>query len=332
VPRLTLEEIEDLACRSLLASRTSAGNARSVASSIAAAEADGIPSHGLLRLPTFCAHARAGKVDGFAEPVVENDGSATVRVDARNGFVPPAISVGLGVLLQATRMHGIAAVGIRNSYNSGVMGHHVEWLARAGLVALGFSNAPAAIAAWGGRKPVFGTNPIAFAAPRASGDPVVIDQASSVVARGEVLLRMKRGEKIPEGWGLDASGRPTTDPRGVIEGGSMVAAGGHKGTLLALMVEILSATLTGALHAADAGSLISGDGKRAGLGQLFIAVAPGRIGGPGFSGRMEEICEQMLADENVRLPGSRRFAARKAAQTEGVDVGDAVLAAARVTV
>ena len=326
--RLSLAEIEDVAYRALVASRTSPANAKVVAESIAAAEADAIPSHGLLRLPTYCAHARSRKIDGFAAPVLENVGAAVLRVDARDGFAHPAISIGLPALTEAAHAHGIAAVAIRNSYNSGVMGHHVESLAREKLIGLGFANAPAVIAAWGGRKPVFGTNPIAFAAPRTGDDPIVIDQASSVVARGEVLLRAQRGEEIPAGWGLDASGQPTADPQAVLDGGSMLAAGGHKGSTLALIVEILSATLTGALHSLDAGSLTNEDGKRPGVGQLFIALDPQRFGA-GFGERLDKLCKDMLVDEAVRLPGSRRYAARREARESGVSIDDALLAAIR---
>ena len=323
--RLRLGEIEDLAYRALIASKTSAANARSVAASIAAAEADGIQSHGLLRLRAYCTHARSGKVDGFAAPTIDQAGPAVLRVDARNGFAHPAIDLAVEGLARLTGTQGVAAVAIHNSYNSGVMGHHVERLARSGLVALGFANAPAVIAPWGGSKPVFGTNPLAFAAPRAGDTPIVIDQASSVVARGEVMLRSQRGESIPEGWGLDAAGRPTTDPNAVLDGGSMVPAGGYKGASLALMVELLASTLTGSLHSYEAGSLTADDGKRAGVGQLFIALDPERIAGSGFSNRVGEICRQMLGQSGVRLPGSRRFAARANAQATGVLVDDAVL-------
>ena len=323
--RLTLAEVEDLALRALLASRTSEENARAVASSIAAAEADGIPSHGLLRLPVYCSHARSGKVHGFAQPHLTQTGPSAARVDARDGFAHPAIDLGLGALASMARSQGAAAVAVFNSYNSGVMGHHVERLARQGLVGLGFANAPAVIAPWGGSKPVFGTNPIAFASPVAGSEPIVIDQACSVVARGEVLLRAQRGEPIPEGWGLDSSGRPTTDPRAVLDGGCMAAMGGYKGVTLALMVEILAATLTGSLHSTEAGSLTTHDGARAGVGQMFMALEPLRFGGAGFEERVRDLCGVISSEPEARIPGARRFDARAKAASQGVPVEDALL-------
>jgi (2R)-3-sulfolactate dehydrogenase (NADP+) len=323
VPRLRLEEIEELAFQALAAASTEPRNARPVAASIAAAEADAIPSHGLLRLPTYCAHASSGKVDGHAQPILSQTAPGALQVDARNGFAHPAIDMALTALAALAVEQGIAAVAIRNSYNSGVMGHHVERLARRSLVALGFANAPAVIAPWGGNHPLLGTNPIAFAAPSEGSEPVVIDQASSVVARGEILLRAQRREDIPDTWGLDREGRPTSDPKAVLEGGSLAPAGGHKGATLALIVEILAATLTGSLSSAKAGSLTSpGDPRRAGVGQLFVAINPEHFAASGLASRVRELCESISAQPGARIPGMRRFAARAVASIDGVAVDD----------
>lgn len=321
---LTLAQVEELACGALLASGASESNARIVANSLAAAEADGIASHGLLRLPTYCAHLRSGKVKGDAQPSIFVTGPAALRVDAANGFAHPAIEIALARLAEHAHSQGIAAASVFNSYNSGVMGHHVERLADMGLVGLGFANAPAVVAPWGGRTPRFGTNPIAFSAPVGGGDPIVIDQACSVVARGEVLLRAERKEPLPEGWGFDSSGKPTTTPRAILDGGSMAPFGGYKGAALALMVEVLAATLTGALASADAGSLTTDDGKPAGVGQLFIAISPDRFSG-NFQERTRELCEAILADPGVRIPGARRFAERKRSASQGVSVDHALI-------
>jgi (2R)-3-sulfolactate dehydrogenase (NADP+) len=324
LPRLTLAEVEDLAHRALLASCTGDANARIVARSIAAAEADGIGSHGLLRLPAYCAHARSGKVDGHARPTIAETAPGTLRVDAANGFAHPAIEAALDRLVPLAATQGIAAASLFRSYNSGVMGHHVERLARQRLVGLGFSNAPAVIAPWGGHEPLFGTNPIAFAAPHDAGEPIVIDQACSIVARGEVLLRAARGEPLPDGWGLDRRGEPTIDPDAVLQGGSMLPFGGRKGATLALMVEVLAATLTGALRSAEAGSLTADDRKPAGIGQAFIALSPDRFAA-GFQDRIGALCEAIAAQPGARLPGARRFEARRRSTLEGIVVDESLL-------
>lgn len=323
--RLSLQQIEDLAYAALTACRTDPANARIVAASIAAAEADGIASHGLLRLPTYCAHARTGKVDGFAQPAMTAAGAAVIQVDACNGFAHPAIDLAVRPLVELCREHGVALASIRNSYNSGVMGHHVERLATAGLVGLGFSNAPATIAPWGGRAPVFGTNPIAFAAPRPDAPPIVVDQAASVIARGEVMLRAQRGESVPDSWGFDAEGSPTSDPGAILRGGSMAPAGGRKGVSLALIVEVFAAVLSGPLLSVDAGSLTECDGRFAGIGQLFVAVDPGKLSDD-YAQRIQRLATIIEAQHPARLPGSARQAHRISATQRGVEVSDELLA------
>ncbi|WP_337876848.1 Ldh family oxidoreductase, partial [Elioraea sp.] len=287
-------------------------------------EADGLRSHGLLRLPADCSHLACGKVDGRATPWLERSAPGVLLVDAAHGFAHPAIELGLGELAPAARAQGVAALAVRRSYNCGVVGHIVERLAEQGFVALAFVNAPASIAPWGGRTPLFGTNPVAFAAPRRDGAPLVIDQSSSVVARGEVMLRAQRGEPLPEGWAFDADGRPTTDPAAALRG-SLAPAGGHKGSGLALMVEILAAVLVGATPSAAASSFADDAGGPPGTGQMLVAFDPDRfVGRPAFLDALEGVCAAMTAQEGVRLPGDRRLAARRRTAATGVAV-DAAL-------
>ncbi len=317
--RLTLAEVEELAHGAFRAHRTSAENARSMARSIAAAEADGLRSHGLLRLPTYCEQAAIGKVDGFAVPIASRPRPAVCLVDARAGFAHPAIDTGSDALVSAAKAQGIATLAVTNSYNCGVVGHHVERLAEQGLIALGYANTPVAIAPWGGSKPLFGTNPIAFAAPRTHAPPIVIDQSASVVARGEIMLRASQGLPIPEGWALDERGAPTTDPQSALRG-SMLPAGGYKGASIALMVEILAGTLTGANQSFDASSFLDTKGGPPRTGQLFIALDPVAFLGEAFGARIERLVAEIGSQPDVRLPGQRRFAAREQASTRGVSV------------
>jgi (2R)-3-sulfolactate dehydrogenase (NADP+) len=316
---LSLAAVEQLAFTALLAHRTGEAQARCVARSVVAAEADGIRSHGLLRLPTYCAHVLSGKVDGFAQPSVSRSRAAAWVADARTGFAHPAIDAGFAALVPAAKEHGIAALAVTNSYNCGVVGHHVERLALNGLVALAYVNTPAAIAAWGGSRPLFGTNPLAFAAPRTEQPPLVLDQSSSVVARGEVVLRASQGREIPEGWALDATGGPTTNPRDALAG-SMLPAGGYKGAGIALMVEILAGVLSGSNLSFQASSFVDDAGGPPCTGQFFIAVDPVAFLGAHFAERLEFLLHAMRAEPSVRLPGDRRLAARTRTSTHGVEV------------
>ncbi|MGE0724999.1 MAG: Ldh family oxidoreductase [Alphaproteobacteria bacterium] len=322
---IATEALRRLATGVLAAAGVRADNADRVADALVAADADGIASHGVARLPAYADQARSGKVDGAAVPSVVETAAATILVDAMDGFAYPAIAAGFDRALGRVRTTGIVAVGIRRSHHFGVAGHHVERLAEAGMVALAFSNSPAGLAPWGGRRALYGTNPIAFACPRREGPPLVVDLSLSKVARGRIMVAAERGEPIPEGWAVDADGQPTTDARAALAG-TMLPAGDAKGAALALAVELLAAGLTGGQFGFEAGSFFTADGPRPRIGQLFLAIDPGALAGPAFLDRVEVLLAAIEAQDGVRLPGSRRLAARARAETEGVEIPDKLLA------
>jgi (2R)-3-sulfolactate dehydrogenase (NADP+) len=322
-----LSEIERLAFAALTRCGTLESNARPVARSVAAAEAQGLASHGLLRLSAYCDHVASGKVDGKAKPVLHERRIGALVVDAATGFAHPAIDLGFPLLVQAARANGVALLCITNSYNCGVVGDHVGRLASEGLVALAFVNAPASIAPWGGAKALFGTNPIAFAAPREGSEPIVLDQSSSVVARGEIMLRAKSGEPIPAGWALDAEGNSTCDASAALKG-SLMPAGGYKGAGQAMMIEILAAGLTGANFGFQASSFASNEGGAPRTGQTFLAIDPEAFG-EGFAARIGALLAAIKAEPEVRLPGERRLSAHARALKDGVKVASATMADVR---
>ncbi len=323
MPTMTLAEAEKLVTETLVRCRTEAGNAQSVARALVGAEAEGQKGHGLPRVPTYAAQAKVGKVDGFAKPSLDWRRPAAATVDARHGFAYPAIDLALAALPKAATQNGLAAAAITHSHHCGVLGHAVERLAAQGLIAMMFANSPAAIAPWGGAKAVFGTNPIAFASPLPGNPPIVVDLSLSKVARGNILAAKQKGEKILEGWALDAAGKPTTDPAAALAG-TMLPLGDAKGTALALMVELLAAGITGANFAADASSFLDAKGPPPGTGQLLIAFDPGAFGGT--LAHLASLAAQIEAQPSARLPGARRLAAREKAEREGITVTDALLA------
>ncbi|HVL73270.1 MAG TPA: Ldh family oxidoreductase [Beijerinckiaceae bacterium] len=323
MPALSLSEAQDLVAAALVRCRTGEDNARSVARALVAAEADGLKGHGLSRVPTYAAQAKAGKVDGFAVPALSRLRPGVVAIDAAHGFAYPALDAAVAALPEAARAQGLAAAAIRRSHHCGAAGHPVERLAEAGLVALLFANTPAAIAPWGGAKAVFGTNPIAFACPLPDAPPIVVDLSVSKVARGNILAAKQKGEAIPEGWALDEAGRPTTDPEAALKG-TMLPLGDAKGTALALMVELLAAGLTGANFAAEASSFLDAEGPPPGTGQLILAFDPGAFGGG--PARFAALARAIADQPGARLPGARRLALRRKAQAEGLSVADALLA------
>jgi (2R)-3-sulfolactate dehydrogenase (NADP+) len=317
--RFSVEDLTELAARALRASRVSAENARIVAEALVAADADGLPSHGVSRIPFYADQAKSGKVDGHAVPTVDRPAPAAVRVDAANGFAFPAIRAGIATALEVTPGAGISALVVSRSHHAGALSQPVERAAEAGLVALAFSNTPSGIAPWGGHKGSLGTNPIAFACPRAASPPLVVDLSLSKVARGKIMLASKDGKPIPTGWALDEDGKPTTDAGAALRG-TMLPIGDAKGAALALMVEILAAGLARSNFAFQASSFFSAEGPPPGIGQSFILIDPAAFGGDGFSDHVELLLTEILSQDGTRLPGDRRLASRERAQESGVEI------------
>ena len=325
---LNEEQLRELGMGVFVRAGVPADAAATIVEALTSAELDGIPSHGFSRIPFYADQALSGKVDAKAIPVVRRTAPASVLVDAANGFAFPAIRAGLDSAIPLARRNGVAVLGVTRSHHCGVVGLYAERIAESGLLSLIFSNTPAAMAPWNGSAASFGTNPLAFGCPREGHRPLVIDMSLSKVARGKIMGAKQRGEAIPEGWALDADGRPTTDPAAAL-GGSMLPVGDAKGAALALMVEILAATLTGSNYAYEASSFFEPAGKAPGIGQTFLLLDPKPLN-PGFAPRLETLCGHLLAQEGVRLPGERRFALRERNRSAGVDLPEALYADLRL--
>jgi (2R)-3-sulfolactate dehydrogenase (NADP+) len=328
VTRLSLDEVEALSTQMLVASGASSLQADATARSIRDAEADGIRTVGLSYLPTYCDHVACGKVKGDAVPTVTRPRPGTVVVDAGLGFCHPAYEAGEPPLVEATRANGVGLLVLTHSYSAGVLGWFVERLARQGLVGIMFANSSALMAPHGGKRPFFGTNPIAWAAPRTSGDPVVADLSSSTVAWVKVNAAAQAGETIPLGWALDTDGNPTTDPRAALAG-SMAPAAGHKGSALALLVDVMSGGVAGSNFSHEAGNFGGTADGPPDVGQVVLALDPAAAMGPSFIDRLEHEFTALAAEPGVRLPGDRRLAERSQATIDGVDVPDDLMALLR---
>lgn len=322
---LSLGDAEDLALKVLMGAGVTRAAASAVARALVAAEADGLSSHGLSRIPAYADQAKAGKVDGKADPTLTETAPGALMVDARDGFAFPAIALGLDRAAQMAAQAGVVGVGVTNSHHFGAAAYHVEPLAARGLVALAFGNSPAAIAPWGGMRALYGTNPIAFACPRAGAAPLVIDLSLSKVARGKIMVAAQKGETIPEGWALDAQGKPTRDAKAALAG-TMLPLGDAKGAALVLMVEILAAALTGARFGYEASSFFDAKGPPPRVGQFFLVIDPMRFAGPGFAKRVAGLAQAILDQPGTRLPGERRLKLRAAAARDGIAIPDALFA------
>ncbi len=315
---ISIEQAFERSYAALKNSGTAEGNARTTAEALVRAETDGQRGHGLSRVPSYAAQARSGKVQGHATPRIVHLKEGLFRVDAGCGFAYPALKLALSELAPRTNKLGIAAAALYHSHHFGVAGHPCEDLARQGFVAFVYGNTPKAIAPFGAREKVLGTNPVAFAAPL-DGDPLVIDFALSVAARGKIMAAKQAGMQIPQGWALSPEGQPTTDPDTALAG-SMVPIGGVKGAALALMIEIMSACLAGAALGTEATSLFEEEGDPPNLGQVIIAVDAKALSAGHFAGRIRELAALYDRLEGARLPGLTRLEKRREALRHGLNI------------
>lgn len=327
--KISLGEARAMVAAELRRAGANAAMADSTAAALVLAEAQGLASHGLSRVAQYAAHLRHGRVEGGAMATVLRRKGGALLVDAGEGLAFPACELALREGIAAAREHGVAFVGVTNSHHAGVLVDHLRPVAAAGLVGLGFANAPAAMPAAGGRHPIFGTNPVAAVFPRRAADALLIDLSLSEVARGKLMVAAKEGRAIPLGWALDANGEPTTDPQAGMDGSMLPigAASSPKGAMLALVVELLVTALIGANFGFEASSFFVDEGNRPRIGQAFLLIDPGALAGSAsYLDRIEMLVTEMLRDEGVRLPGARREALRRQAEVVGIEIPEALLA------
>jgi len=324
---MTLDELRALARAKLRAAGLAGAHADAVAETMVSGERDGCASHGIYRLLVADRSIRAGVVVPDAVPIVSEPKAGLVRVDGGGGFAQLAFERGMPLLVEKARANGIAALALNNVVHFAALWPEVEMLAEQGLVALAFTPSHAWVAPAGGTKPVFGTNPIAFGWPRPGRDPFVFDFATSAVARGEIELHRREGRAVPGDWGYDADGNAVTDAEAVLNG-AMRTFGGHKGSALAAMVELLAGPLIADMTSAES---IAADQDRGGSpigGELILAIDPAGFLGDAVQdhlARAEELFEA-IEGQGARLPSQRRYAARAHSLTQGVTIPAALYA------
>ncbi len=318
--QLSLAGAEALLHRAFTANGVPEVAAQSVAGALVAAEAEGQVGHGFSRVADYIGQVRTGKIQAAAIPATEKTAPATLRTDAGHGFAYPALDQAIEAGCALAQDMGVASIAVAHSHHCGALSVQVRRIAERGFIGLMMANAPPAIAPWGGSTALYGTNPIAFAAPRAEGDPLVIDLSLSRVARGKVMHAHKTGQPIPEGWALAPDGSPTTDPTVGLKG-TMVPIGEAKGTSLALMVEIFSALMTGSSMSKDVSSFFTPDGRPPDVGQYLIIFKP--PDDASFGARLEALLSLVENMDGARLPGKRRTALIEHARDEGIHVPQA---------
>jgi (2R)-3-sulfolactate dehydrogenase (NADP+) len=314
---LGLDEARTLCERAATAAGASPETAASLARAIVAAEADGQASVGLAHFIDYLEALVAGRIDGAAVPEITRVAPAIVASDAHGGAAHPGFDLAFDELVSATTVCGVGIFSQKNSYTCGALGYFTGRLAEAGFVSLAATNGPALVAGSGGTRPVYCTNPMSFAAPQADGPPLLIDQSSSATAFVNVRRAARDGKSIPVGWALDSKGQPTTDANEAVKG-VLLAFGGERGANIALMVEVLSAGLSGANWSLDAPPFATG-AEGPGTGMFVLAIDP-KVFGPGFEARMQSQIACLSADYGVHIPGLAKAAARRKSAEQGISV------------
>lgn len=324
---MTLDELRALARAKLRAAGLAGDHADAVAETMVSGERDGCASHGIYRLLVADRSIRAGVVVPDAVPLVSEPKAGLVQVDGGGGFAQLAFERGAPLLVEKTRANGIAALALNNVVHFAALWPEVEALAGQGLVAIACTPSHAWVAPAGGTKPVFGTNPIAFGWPRPGREPFVFDFATSAVARGEIELHRREGRAVPEDWGYDAEGRGTTDAEAVLNG-AMRTFGGHKGSALATMVELLAGPLIGDVTSAESIAADKGRGGSPIGGELILAIDPAGFLADAVQAHLEraEALFAAIEGQGARLPSQRRYAARVRSLAEGVTIPAALYA------
>ncbi|NBB71876.1 MAG: Ldh family oxidoreductase [Alphaproteobacteria bacterium] len=319
---LSLEEVDRLTRRCLAAAGADDANAAAVADVVTRAERDRALSHGLFRVPGYCASLASGKVDGTARPEVRRLAPSVVQVDGRDGFAPLALAAGRAPLIERTRAQGVAALAVVRTYHFQALWAEIEPLCEAGLVALACTAYKPVVAPAGATAAFFGTNPLAFGWPRGERAPMVVDMATSAMARGEIQVAARDGHALPAGAGLDRHGRASTDPAAILDGGVQLPFGGYKGSAIAMMVELLGAGLIGERFSFEAGERDVEDGGPARGGEFVLALDPAAFGDAGGRHDHAEAFFARFAElaGGPRLPADRRYAARAETPARGVEV------------
>jgi len=303
---LTLDEIFDLAKKTLVANGCDEETSSILSDLIMKAERDGSISHGLFRLPAYVIGLKSGKINGKGKPEVKKISPSVIKVLGNNCLAPVVLNKGIPELINAAKKNGIAVLAINDSHHMAAMWPETEAIAEQGLVAFACTSYKPAVAPAGAIKPLYGTNPISFAWPRKGKTPVVYDMATASMAMGEVQVAKREGHKVPLGTGLNKEGKETTDPGEIADGGVLLPFGGYKGSGIAMMVELLAGALVGDNFSYETAAKDNNDGGPPSGGEFILAISPDKLSGNDWDKHSSEFFEKMNSMEGVRLPGERR--------------------------
>ncbi|MEL6641057.1 MAG: Ldh family oxidoreductase [Pseudomonadota bacterium] len=317
---LQLDEVRTLAQSVLRKAGMDPNGSDILAELIMKSERDGPRSHGLRILPAYQQSFASGYANPKASPRIKQTGPAVLKADADNGYYQVALAGARDDLIRLARQTGVAAFSCSNCHHLAALRFDTEPFADAGLIALSCINSLSMVVPHGGTTPVFGTNPMSFACPRADGPPIVWDQASSVVALMDVRLAAAENQELSMAGGLDRDGAPTADPNAILETKKLLPFGEHKGGAIAFMIEVLGAALSGGTLSVDNEAREAHDALNIKGGATLIVIDPASFGNPSFHANISQICAEIDGNGTARVPGDGRLKRRADSTENGVSV------------
>lgn len=316
------KDLRSLGAEILVGAGVPSGDAGTVADALVEANLSGHDSHGIIRLPKWVEGLRAGAINPACRPRVVHEGGVVAVLDGDRGLGPVVGQRAAALAAAAAERAGMGAVAVRRGSHIGMLAFYTRRLAERGLIGVAMTNTEPAMAAFGGRTRVLGTNPLSVGVPT-HDEPIVLDMSTSVVARGKIVLARERGGEIPPGWAVDEAGRPTTDPAAALAG-ALLPVGGPKGYGLAIVVDLLTGALAGAAVATGVRGTyrMSDEGTK---GDFFAAIDPRHFGPlDAFLDRVDALRRDVQESprapgvDRVYLPGEVERETRDRRQAEGI--------------
>lgn len=301
--KVPMQELERFSNACLIRTGVPADEAQLITDTMLTADARGIHSHGLMRLPVYVERVRRGLMRPVSHMTVAADRGAAVLLDGHGSAGPVAAAQAMELAIAKAEQYGIGAAAVRNSNHFGIAAHYALQASQRDKIGIVMSNTAPLMPPTGGAEKVIGNNPLAIAAPTNGPMPLLLDMALSNAALGKVLHAQAAGSPIPEGWGVDAAGRPTTDPSVVLNGGFILPVGGPKGFGLALMIELLTGVLTDSPFAKDIPSMYDLSRPQS-IAHLMIVI---------------DVSFFIDVEQFKRLAGTLAATVKQAARAEGVN-------------
>lgn len=325
--KLNVEKLKKYCEEILIQAKIRKEEAEVIADNLVDANVMGVDSHGVTRLADYLARLDEGKIEFKTNLTVERETTTTALFDAHNGWGQYAGKKAMDLAIEKAKEHGCAFVGVKNSNHYGTASYFTRMAADAGCLGMSMTNASPIMVSWGAKKPTLGTNPLAIAVPT-NQHPVILDMATSTVARGKINLAAKNGQSVPEGWAINADGEPTTDAAEALKG--FLLPFGAKGSGLAIMIDIMTGVMTGAMFGEDVPRMYD-DPDPQQLGHMFIVFnIEAFMDLNEFKNRMDERIKQTVESppspgfEKVFMPGDLEQLTRSTRLNEGVPLSSAI--------